>query len=145
MKKLLLLFLAVLSVRAQDATDDYYAGELGRKVQSALSPISMNDANQCHRQFYLNEAFVQHSENDMSRQIYQMNIDQRNFAQHFVLNKFVNGLKDELTNIQKTYNQAQVEALQYNELVFLTQKYADMAEIEARVSISNSKADFNVK
>lgn len=130
-KAILLIALSAVSIFATGELDDYYNGSTGEKIEAKMYPISQLSSD-CHCQHYINEAFLQHTENDMNRQLYQMNIDQRNFSKHFLGEEMKLGLQNELLGINQSYNQSIGDLAMLDEIIFLTNKMNSQSEITAK-------------
>ena len=124
---------------ADSPLDDYYAGSTGQRVNSIMYPPSIESNYVCHCQHLISEAFIQHSEFDLTRQIYQMNIDQRNFAEHFLNVEMVNGLENELKGVLSSFNKMSATMQDYDELIFLSKK------LIKELQITNEFGDIQMK
>lgn len=132
MRKILTLgLLGAVSLFATGELDDYYKGSTGQNIEAQIYQLSQLSSD-CHCQHYINEAFLQHTENDMNRQLYQMNIDQRNFSMHFLGEEMKLGLKNELLGIHKAYNQSLADLELISELIFLTDKMNHQSELTSK-------------
>lgn len=133
MKKLLIFMTLISTLIADDKTDDYFSGQLGSKIQAIKYPISMNNS-QCHCQFYISEAFIRHTENDITAQLYQMNIDERNFAKHFLGDEMKLGLKNELIGITENKLAVKNDNVLLDEMIFLVKKLNNQSQIQAQTN-----------
>ena len=76
----------------------------------------------CHCIQFIEEWFMERTDNDLTRQIKQMNIDQSNFANHFVNVEMVKGLENELKGVLSSYNKLQSTMQDYDEMRFLSEQ-----------------------
>ena len=79
-------------------------------------------ANECHCIQFIEQWFMERTDNDLTRQIKQMNIDQNNFADHFVNVEMVKGLENELKGVLGSYNKLQSTMHDYDEMRFLSEQ-----------------------
>lgn len=100
---------------------------------------SVNNPSDCHCQFLINEYYIQHSEYDVSRQIRQMIIDQKNFHKYFLDIETKKGLENELNGVLSTFNKTSSTMSDYSQMLFFTKQLVEELKITNRYGILNAK------
>ena len=127
MKKINKLIILALCINFANAID--YTGEICSSTTSKRYPIAADNTNilnpfECHCKETI-KYNIADTEYDMSLQLHQMIIDQKNFVDHYVKNQMREGIKRELIGVTDLANQTAAMMSDYDELVFLSQKLVE--------------------
>ena len=98
-------------------------------------------AGECHCVQFIEQWFMERTDNDLTRQIKQMNIDQNNFADHFVNVEMVKGLENELKGVLSSYNKLQSTMQDYEEMRFLSEQLVKELEVTNKLTTMEIKQE----
>ena len=102
-------------------------------------------AGECHCQNYIKDAFFARAKFDLTKQLEQMEIDQKNFAEHFVSEDMTKGLENELTGVLNSFNKTASTNPAYDEVIFYTEKLIKELEVTNRLGVIEMKSNLNAK